>query len=425
MTDSKEIEISKLPYKEYLQTDHWKNLRKSKLKQSGFKCQLCSSNKELHVHHNTYERKGYEYLSDLVVLCGNCHAKFHDVVIDDESKGLTDKQLKNIIEDDKAKNNEVKEKKIDYFIKIPNRFFYKVDNDTIFDGLIKSNEYNHKLLLVWCYLNKNKNILGVSNVTLEDMITSLGYKIDRKPKGSNERFLKILMILKEDGLIDITNSKLNKIKPKTFLKIKTLNITNEFTKIYLNDVDSIFKLCNKNDFDFGKMLSLYAYIGSFSSTKGNLTNLKVSYCTYSNISYTLGLVSETIKKYINRLEQLDLLLMFNFGRYIINEDKSHTYASNNLYIVKRHFKTQSEITAEVEKYKNAYKQNFPERKFIGGDISYKMRKFYGKLTSLRVKKDKGTITDMEITTLNNMEIDYTNHKNKVNNFEYSDEKYNQ
>jgi len=67
-----------MPYYEYLQTDEWKNTRKRALRRAGFKCELCNSDGELHVHHKTYERRGDEDNDDLIVLCKNCHAKFHD-----------------------------------------------------------------------------------------------------------------------------------------------------------------------------------------------------------------------------------------------------------------------------------------------------------------------------------------------------------
>lgn len=68
-----------MPYKEYLQTDHWQILRKTMLKRAGYKCSLCGESKPLHVHHNTYERRGCERISDLVVLCHECHEAFHEV----------------------------------------------------------------------------------------------------------------------------------------------------------------------------------------------------------------------------------------------------------------------------------------------------------------------------------------------------------
>jgi hypothetical protein len=69
--------LKTMPYKDYLETDHWKSLRKRKLKQSGYKCQICSSTKDLNVHHNTYENRGNEDDCDLVVLCHVCHEMFH------------------------------------------------------------------------------------------------------------------------------------------------------------------------------------------------------------------------------------------------------------------------------------------------------------------------------------------------------------
>jgi len=55
-------------YAEYLQSPKWKEKRKRKIKEAGFRCQLCN-NKEsaLHVHHRTYENVGNEKLSDLIV----------------------------------------------------------------------------------------------------------------------------------------------------------------------------------------------------------------------------------------------------------------------------------------------------------------------------------------------------------------------
>ena len=70
--------LREMPYSEYLKTNHWRALRIEKLKRAKFRCELCSDNFRLQVHHKTYERRGCEWLSDLTVLCEDCHAKFHD-----------------------------------------------------------------------------------------------------------------------------------------------------------------------------------------------------------------------------------------------------------------------------------------------------------------------------------------------------------
>ncbi len=70
-----------MPYIEYLQTPEWQTKRHGKLRSAGFRCELCNTgNTVLDVHHRTYERRGNEYYKDLIVLCRDCHARFHDKV---------------------------------------------------------------------------------------------------------------------------------------------------------------------------------------------------------------------------------------------------------------------------------------------------------------------------------------------------------
>lgn len=69
-----------MKYPEYLKTAHFLNLKKKTLKRWGNKCALCSSPKDLHIHHNCYvwfEEKE----TDVIPLCGKCHDKFHDIEI--------------------------------------------------------------------------------------------------------------------------------------------------------------------------------------------------------------------------------------------------------------------------------------------------------------------------------------------------------
>ena len=67
-------------YDEFLHSDYWQMVREIKLQQSEHKCQVCGSKNNLNVHHNTYAHHNNEHLhlADLVVLCRDCHALFHD-----------------------------------------------------------------------------------------------------------------------------------------------------------------------------------------------------------------------------------------------------------------------------------------------------------------------------------------------------------
>lgn len=65
-------------YSAYLESDHWKALRLWKIKESGRICRACRCTKNIVVHHMLY-RPNLEdaKLSDLLVLCRDCHDSFH------------------------------------------------------------------------------------------------------------------------------------------------------------------------------------------------------------------------------------------------------------------------------------------------------------------------------------------------------------
>lgn len=69
--------LAYMDYKEYLKTPHWLKLKKQIRKRAKNKCEKCGSNKELHTHHLTYERRGHELLSDLICVCKKCHEEIH------------------------------------------------------------------------------------------------------------------------------------------------------------------------------------------------------------------------------------------------------------------------------------------------------------------------------------------------------------
>jgi 5-methylcytosine-specific restriction endonuclease McrA len=70
--------LRKMPYDEFLQTKYWKKFAKERLHKAGCQCSKCGRNDiTLQVHHLTYERRGHELPSDVVVLCKACHLEIH------------------------------------------------------------------------------------------------------------------------------------------------------------------------------------------------------------------------------------------------------------------------------------------------------------------------------------------------------------
>lgn len=64
-------------YDAYLKSQHWQHMRELAREHYGNSCCLCGAMDDLDVHHRTYERKGRERLSDLILLCRGCHQRFH------------------------------------------------------------------------------------------------------------------------------------------------------------------------------------------------------------------------------------------------------------------------------------------------------------------------------------------------------------
>jgi len=83
-------------YQLYLKSPEWKTIRKRKLAEAGYSCQLCNSSENLQIHHRTYERIFMEDMRDLTVLCENCHHKFHSSIKYDE---MTVEAITKIIDD--------------------------------------------------------------------------------------------------------------------------------------------------------------------------------------------------------------------------------------------------------------------------------------------------------------------------------------
>ena len=77
--------VNSMTYDDFLRTPYWNGVSYYMKKKANFCCSLCKSNKNLNTHHKDYSQHGYEHLTDiakntLIVLCQECHEKFHDII---------------------------------------------------------------------------------------------------------------------------------------------------------------------------------------------------------------------------------------------------------------------------------------------------------------------------------------------------------
>ena len=70
-------------YVDYLKSREWQELRRLVFRFYGGRCALNARHtKHLETHHRTYERLGRERVDDIIVLCRDCHQRYHDLLPD-------------------------------------------------------------------------------------------------------------------------------------------------------------------------------------------------------------------------------------------------------------------------------------------------------------------------------------------------------
>jgi hypothetical protein len=80
-------EAMKSTYKEYLQSEQWRQNREKRLQIDGRMCAVCGSKKDLNVHHISYRNIGNENIEkDLITLCHPCHAMLHRIKVQSEEE---------------------------------------------------------------------------------------------------------------------------------------------------------------------------------------------------------------------------------------------------------------------------------------------------------------------------------------------------
>ena len=133
-------------YEKYLNSKHWRDLRKNIAYKQSNRCQICYKliKKGYHIHHLTYDNIGNEKDTDLMFLCENCHNKIH--------------------------NGKIKQSKVDKVIKKEN-FSPAVPKNYIQTNNYKTKNSTNKIkYLVSCITNKR-----IKNLTDEEKENFIKY----------------------------------------------------------------------------------------------------------------------------------------------------------------------------------------------------------------------------------------------------------
>jgi hypothetical protein len=162
-------------YQAYLQTDHWRQLRRDALKYYGESCLLCGRKTGINIHHRHYNSLGCEGIHDLTVLCKTCHEKFHDVLPGSPLKQKPVSELKKHVRMEVTKPG-------NYLVKLSS-VEYDEGPNFLFKNQVVEGEFSGKRCDLFVFSSKNDKNEVIARLlgTLRQLGVDLEGKTDIEP----------------------------------------------------------------------------------------------------------------------------------------------------------------------------------------------------------------------------------------------------
>ena len=262
------------------------------------------------------------------------------------------------------------------FTIFPNRLFYTNDDEISLHKQCK----NYKILLVLDYLYNAIDKKGFSKFTIEDIITTYGYKLNRREGKINDNIKVILKTLQQNKIIcsdkDISMVSVNEFVKCIYNGIEKDDNDNyiKFTMVY-NDIINKILSYNKTKVDNLSLLFYYCYLNcrmyrsSNSHGKGYISGGKPEEChpTYKIITNDIDIKDSTIKKYNDILVNMNLIRIGNLGLCYSKGDEKNIKESPNFYVLVEEGNVDNENAVwkwNLKEGMKAYKNNNPNLVFL-------------------------------------------------------------
>lgn len=209
--------------------------------------------------------------------------------------------------------------------------------------LITDKNLENKLLLIMAYLRLNASYDGYIGLTLNHLITDIGYKPDRHEGAINDQIKIILQEMIDDkSLYLIPAIKLNELNVKQFFYIvindeesSIFNIekTTKYVQLSRGEYDKITKC--KTKLDKARLLRIYLNIKKFVNTSDGIKEEdRVAYPSMRVISRDCGItIGGNVDDAIKELVKLNLIYKHVTGSY--KDDKGNTKNANNVYALSK------------------------------------------------------------------------------------------
>lgn len=278
------------------------------------------------------------------------------------------------------------------YSKIMNKLFYT--NEEGKESILKIVNDN-KVVLVMHYLYLLTNRVGEVTVSLDYLIKKCGYKAD---KDSRKSFKNILDKLKELGYIYFTEiSKSNEV-----IEIDTnkLNVDKEFFVVEDEELELI--RANTEDIrEFINVVKVYYYLKARIYKKNDDSVLDArsqsTFNSYSDIANRTLISEMNIKKYIDRLQEINLIKYDNLGyKYRADNIQAKTECAN-VYVL-------TKVSVDEDTLKDDLKEGLKQQELYYEDKGYLItrkgyknndKKLNGTYGSLIKKEKNNSLTEKE------------------------------
>lgn len=287
------------------------------------------------------------------------------------------------------------------YSKIMNKLFYT--NEEGKESILKIVNDN-KVVLVMHYLYLLTNRCGEVTVSLDFLIEECGYKVD---KDSRKSFKYILISLKELGYI-----KFNEInKSNDVIKIDTnkLNVDSEFFIVEDEELELIKSIAEDKK-EYLNLLKVYYYLKAriHKKKKDSVSDSESqsTFNPYEDIANRTLISERNIKKYIDKLQNINLIKYDNLGyKYKVNNKEFKTECAN-VYVLTKVSIDEETLNYDLKEGLKAQSLYYEEKGYIITKNGYKNndKKINGKYGSLIKKEKNNTLTEQEEKELNKIRL---------------------
>lgn len=290
------------------------------------------------------------------------------------------------------------------YSKIMNKLFYTKEEGQ--ESILKIVNDN-KVVLVMHYLYCLTNRFDEATVSVDYLIEKCGYKVTKK---AQFQFKDILVKLDEIGVIELKDE-INSYSRVIEINTAKLNVDSEFFVMEEEELELI-KSIAEDTREYINLIKVYFYlkarIHKGNDVRANGGKSQTTFNTYLDIANTTFISERNIKKYIDKLQDINLIRYENLGYKYKPENINLKTECANLYALTKISTDDDWIKADLKEGLKQQEHYYEENGYVVTKKGYKNndKKTNGKYGSLIKKEKNNNLTDKEKEELSKIRLTY-------------------